>query len=843
VERAPVDPSDASTVPEQEPRDEIKEYIQARYINCSEACVRTLCIATDRKSHKIVRLPVHLPGENVVHCRFENDTKYSDEEEDSALLAFFRCSSLPDSISRDLLYSEMPSKYTLAKEDDIYVWKPRTLLKRFTPLGRMYEFHIRKGDIFYLRVLLSHVRGPTCFDDVLLYDDVQHTTFKDAAIARGLFRNDAEWYNVLTQVAGFSTAKRLRHVFVSLLTTADVPLNDPTALFNHFKTAFTEDFLFRIDPSQLDDEGGLTVDTSNYITALALHHIYTLLRRHSHISVWTHPHFDCERVEEILGDAVAQVDLDDLTSPEGSNLEILGYLHNVTALTDDQHVIYVRVLAAINRSLPPWSRRHISVYPRDRYQPPLEDSNVFFLQAPAGCGKSYIANILLAEARTAGLTVFAVATSGIASVLLEGGVTAHSAFKITVEEDPYCNVKPDSTLAKQIQAASLVIFDEAPSMSNKCIHAVDEIFKNLRDDDRFFGGCVFLFMGDVMQLPPVLKHNSSSEDIVNISMRSSYLWEHFTFLTLTENLRIRGSDTSSIADFARFLLQVGRGSHGHYELHDNRTGEFVPPTSTKRLALLPPTFGNSVSSISSLLRGVYGDLETKTSASNTVTLSDSLLTYFSSRLIVSPLNEDVDVINTCCLDEASGLSRTYSSYDTTADDDNDEEWGIDFLNASRPSGFPHHSLHLKIGSPIIYLRNNYVINVRNGTRLVVTALFNDVIQAKVITGTSIGRIVTIIRTTFSSSEDLPFLLNRHQFPVSLAYAVTVHKSQGQSVDTLGCYYPHSAFTHGMMYVTLSRGKHPDKIFYYFKPLLGVPDDQTVVQNVVIPELVDFLPSY
>ena len=129
------------------------------------------------------------------------------------------------------------------------------------------------------------------------------------------------------------------------------------------------------------------------------------------------------------------------------------------------------------------------------------------------------------------------------------------------------------------------------------------------------------------------------------------------------------------------------------------------------------------------------------------------------------------------------------------------------LNTFSPSGLPAHELRLKPNMPIMLLRNlSPSDGLCNGTRLLVKRVINGrMLEATIVTGSKAGNIVLIPRIKLSPDGDIfGFEWSRLQFPVRVAFAMTINKAQGQTLQAVGLLLPRPVFAHGQFYVACSR---------------------------------------
>ncbi|XP_049406379.1 uncharacterized protein LOC125870057 [Solanum stenotomum] len=181
--------------------------------------------------------------------------------------------------------------------------------------------------------------------------------------------------------------------------------------------------------------------------------------------------------------------------------------------------------------------------------------------------------------------------------------------------------------------------------------------------------------------------------------------------------------------------------------------------------------------------------------------------YITERAILASRNEFVDNLNEILIGKFPGETKTYISFDS-AEDDTNNYYQEEYLNTLTPNGLPPHRLVLKENAPIMLLRNLDPSNgLCNGTRLICRGFDKNIIHAEITTGQYATKQVFIPRIQLSppENEGYPFKFIRKQFPIRLCFAMTINKAQGQTIPNVGLYLPQHVFSHGQLYVALSRG--------------------------------------
>ena len=595
--------------------DEIELYLNARYISASEAFWRIYDFPIHSRKPAIEKLPCHLPGDQTVIFR-ENqlDNVISTGLPITKLEAFFNLNAC-DTFAKTLLYHEIPNFFVWDKKNR--KWSPR---KRRNAAGEGYfkadtlgripvvSLSRHQSELYHLRMLLHHIRGPQGFNDLKTVSGKLCESFEAACRQLGLLDDDGEADRAMQEAANIRFGCQLRDFFCAILLYASPP--EPVSFWKKWELAMAWDLMKR------DGVDGVNANIRNEI----LQFIKDRLDRED---LCLQKDFGLPMPTE-----VTTASMQPKTIQEELQYDILKLERDVfykeCTLNDQQKVVYEAVIQSVMNN----------------------SGKIFCLNASGGTGKTYLMNLILAKVRSEKKIALATALSGIASTLLDSGRTLHSRMKVplTLTDESTCGFSRRDATGVLLQEASLLIIDEISMGHRNIFECIDRSLQDVRRNNYPFGGMTVLLGGDWRQILPVIRHGSRAQ-IVAATLKNSFLWPSVTTMHLSQNMRIINcGETSDSSNFSQFLDHLGSG-----KLNVEEEGEFK--------VRLPPKFFLRNNTLTGLCDFVFEDL----------TQNYMNYDWLANRAIISPTNNAVDNVNEMMMERFPGKEKIYKSCDTVAE--------------------------------------------------------------------------------------------------------------------------------------------------------------------------------
>ncbi len=390
----------------------------------------------------------------------------------------------------------------------------------------------------------------------------------------------------------------------------------------------------------------------------------------------------------------------------------------------------------------------------------LEYDNVF-LTGGGGVGKSYLCNELIKEYRSNLLQVVVLGSTGISAVQV-GGQTLHSFFAFGIAPNLAELQRNDKKIGKKlkelkeiISKCSLIVIDEISMVSSDLM----DMIKYRLDSAEFKGK--LLFVGDFYQLPPVNKEQKNNLFTKSIYAFDSLAWEFYEpkVVVLDQPKRTKNLEFFHILN----LLRIGKVD----------------------------------SKVISYLEGLRENYEV----------------WEQEPTVLFGRNKEAEIMNAKKLQDLESELFMFPAIEEIHDKS---------LNQKRLQGWKKalgasEQLSLKLGAFVLFTANKKGVYY-NGERGLIVDINGDEIDIE----KDDGSIVSVTRHEYNFTEVLSLgdkiedvtLASLKQFPLKLAYAITIHKSQGMSLEKMVCNVD-NIFEKSQFYVALSRSINPKSLFLYY----------------------------
>lgn len=227
-------------------------------------------------------------------------------------------------------------------------------------------------------------------------------------------------------------------------------------------------------------------------------------------------------------------------------------------------------------------------------------------------------------------------------------------------------------------------------------------------------------------------------------------------------MRVKLNNDKTAGQFADWFLQIGNGS-----LITNTEGHITFDQTN-----------NIVNNLDQLINKIYPGIQQ---------ITDKSLDWWSERSILAPKNDTVDMINNTLIQKIDSSPVSYLAIYNTCNLEETVYYPVEFFNSLAPNGLPSYNFILKVGMPIVLLRNLNTPKLCNGTRLLATKLKSTFTEAQIITGITKGEHVCMPRIPMKP-PDFPFKFKGIQFPIKPCFALTINRSQGQTLSKLVLIY-------------------------------------------------------
>ena len=455
-------------------KDEIKSYVNGRYISGSESDWKIRQFPISYMYPSVQMLHFHTPEEQQIIFKEGDDLQKKAERAKRTMLTEFFKLNRTDKKANDILYTDILRHYTWNDSERCYKERVQRENRdanskaKSDTIGRMASTPLNAytSEKFYLRMLLHNVPGPKSFEDLRTVEGVIYDTFKEACVKRGLIEDDKEIEKALDEAYSIQFGDQFRHFFATLMMFGSP--TGPKELYKAYEIMLCEDLTKK--------EGLPPGEPNDFVKNLCLLKLQAIFHENNKDMV---KDFGLPRPQELQRSAKVPKLISDEHSYDIVKLADRAAL-NVKKLNQEQRVVFDGVMESVD----------------------TESGKMFAIDAPGGSGKTFILDCLLSLVRSQGKVALAMATTGIASTLLANGRTVHTKLNVPLKPDENSEIpfKEKSPFCELIRSTELMIIDEVTMGNRRMFECIDRSFRKIRKSNKPFGGICVVFSGDWRQV-------------------------------------------------------------------------------------------------------------------------------------------------------------------------------------------------------------------------------------------------------------------------------------------------------------------------------------------------------
>ena len=768
---------------------EFKEFQRLRHVGFVEAFMRFMNMELVRNEPAVTELSVHLENQQFVAVEENIDDvelqRMLADKETPLLRYFWR--------SQDLLHLRFHEYFAL------YTLKPscpsgKVQVKDRPPATHKVKFAVRRTILHVCRleygsrqnveryclglILRRFARGS--YADCKQVDGVTYKTFAEAAYALGIFSDHDEYDMCLRELlnpnpdAWDEAAKegrpvqicgqvwKARNTFLTMLMNGAASQK----LFDDFAWYLTRDVITRGETTETQYEFWLLqwVKRELFKNQLTLEDVGLNDPSPEHVN------------EQFVREHEAA-----RTHPQTIRI----WIDRIPQLDEFQRPIFAAVVKSV--------------------LDPSCVERLFYVDARAGCGKTFLCQCISAFVKSQNRIVLTSAPSALAASLHMGGCTTHKCFGLPVTND---RVRRESSLTsrsyqgKALRLADLLIIDEISMMDALNFDCADRVTREISGKNVPFGGKVLLCCGEFAQLPPVIP-NGRRPEILAASVITHTLWDQFTKASLHK--RWRSVEDIPFQAFCDALTDP---------VHD---GFFDSPKLPSAFRIYTTTSA-AVEAFVGSFKG-FPDTLTKDADFDLLARSPIYVSIAAAYHHLAAMDIDTEIAHRVRM-------RLHEPIQDCVAHDEPVKGPVmspEFMDevARRNHQVPVASLRLFRGCKVRLLRNfQPAKGLCNGTLLIIRKIGRHHLEAQILSeGEYYGNVEVLFRFKFDI-EAKAISFSRMQFPIALAFGGTVHRFQGQSSHEDGLLLldiRRHPFCHGQAYVAYSRARRASQVLLIAQP--------------------------